>query len=91
MTRRAIAPPTAALPLREPAPAPAVFLQAFRRGLAGLRHGFVALILGVTLVVALRVPGEMAQARSMRQIGELVHVLQENVAEFEPGASRGRP
>ena len=89
-TRRAIAPPTAALPLRAPAPAPIVFLPAFRRGLAGLRHGFVALILGVTLVVALRVPGEMAQARSMRQIGELVRVFQENAAEFEPGASRGR-
>ena len=88
--RRAIAPPTAALPPRAPGPAPSVFLSAFRRGWAGLQHGFVALILGVTLVVALRVPGEIAQARSMQQVGELVRVLQENAADFEPGASRGR-
>ena len=88
--RRASTPPTAALPLRAPSPAPAVFLPAFGRGLAGLRHGFVALILGVTLLVALRVPGEMAQARSMRQIEEVVRVLQENAGEYEPGASRGR-
>ena len=88
--RRAIAPPTAALPLRAPADAPAVFLPAFGRGFGGLQHGFVALILGVTLLVALRVPGEMAQARSMRQIEEVVRVLQENAGEFDPGASRGR-
>jgi hypothetical protein len=88
--RRAIAPPTAALPPRTPSPAPAVFLPAFVRGLAGLQHGFVALVLGVTLLVALRVPGEMAQARSMRQIEEVVRVLQENAGEFDPGASRGR-
>jgi len=88
--RRASTPPTAALPLRAPSPAPAVFLPAFGRGLAGLRHGFVALILGVTLLVALRVPGEMAQARSMRQIEEVVRVFQENAGEYEPGASRGR-
>ena len=88
--RRAIAPPTAVLPPRTPSPAPAVFLPAFVRGLAGLQHGFVALILGVTLLVALRVPGEMAQARSMRQIEEVVRVLQENAGEFDPGASRGR-
>ena len=88
--RRAIAPPTAALPPRAPGPAPSVFLSAFRRGWAGLQHGFVALILGVTLLVALRVPGEIAQARSMQQVGELVRVLQENAADFEPGASRGR-
>ena len=88
--RRASTPPTAALPLRAPSPAPAVFLPAFGRGLAGLQHGFVALILGVTLLVALRVPGEMAQARSMRQIEEVVRVLQENAGEYEPGASGGR-
>ena len=88
--RRASTPPTAALPLRAPSPAPAVFLPAFGRGLAGLQHGFVALILGVTLLVALRVPGEMAQARSMRQIEEVVRVLQENAGEYEPGTSRGR-
>ena len=88
--RRASTPPTAALPPRTPSPAPAVFLPAFGRGLAGLQHGFVALILGVTLLVALRVPGEMAQARSMRQIEEVVRVLQENAGEYEPGTSRGR-
>jgi hypothetical protein len=88
--RRASTPPTAALPLLAPSPAPAVFLPAFGRGLAGLQHGFVALILGVTLLVALRVPGEMAQARSMRQIEEVVRVLQENAGEYEPGTSRGR-
>jgi hypothetical protein len=32
----------------------------------------------------------MAQARSMRQIEEVVRVLQENAGEFDPGASRGR-